>query len=980
MMDFKEKPHLLWLGLAVAVLLVESGLFYSIWMANAESNRWAVHTHLVSEKIDTVFEALLDAETGQRGYLLTRRAQYLEPYQKALQTIPGLLDDLRNLTADNRLQQSRLEALRPLIDERLAVLEKAIAVRRAGDPIDYTDLLSTDRGKQVMDHIRLVIQQMKAEELSLWSQRNDKRVVTAGAMLVVMASGAVLLLIVLLLGVRAIERNATARAVAESAEKRHREWLQTVLAGIGDGVMAISPDGFITLMNPVAAQLTGWSLTEARAQPIDVVFKIVNEETGVAVENPALQAIREGRVISLAGHTVLVSQDGKHIPLEDSGSPIVDPAGNLLGAVLVFHDVTEQRRAQAAVRESEAQFRTLANAIPQLCWMANADGWITWYNERWYDYTGTSSEQVKGWDWQSVHDPAVLPVVLERWKNSIAKGEPFGMVFPLRGSDGTFRSFLTRVMPVIDEHGKVARWFGTNTDVSDQLRVEEELRRSEERLRAALQASHTGTWHWDMPTDEFELYENCAKLFDFPSGRQLRSSEEFLSLIHPDDLARVAAGIERSKKKGANLELEFRVIWPNGSVHWLLDRGVAYFDLQGRPEYMTGACMEITDRKREEESFHQAQKLESVGMLAGGIAHDFNNLLVGVIGNASLAQKMLPEGSDAAGLLDAVVKAGEQGAHLTRQLLAYAGKGRFVLELLNLSDLIPEMIGLVQPSISKKIALQMELDGELRPIRADRGQVQQVIMNLVLNAAEAIGSNAGMISVKTRGCDIQEEGSRQNGLGLVSQPGNYILVEVSDTGCGIDEPTKAKIFDPFFSTKFQGRGLGLAAVSGIVRGHNGAISVDSSPGKGSVFTVLFPAAEGSAQVSATQPRDATLRGTGTILVVDDEEMVRGLVKRALEQYGYKVLVAESGITAIDLFKRHPEDIMLVVLDLSMPDMGGEEALPELLKIRPNVKVIVSSGYSESETMRLFAGQHVCGFLQKPFSFARLAEKVKECLS
>lgn len=980
MMDFKEKPHLLWLGLAIAVLLVESGLFYSIWMTNAASNRAAVHTHQVSETIDASFEALLEAEAGQRGYLLTGRAEYLEPYQKALRTIPGLLEQLRNLNSENRIQQSRIEALRPLIDERLAGLERAIALRRAEGSVDYTDLLATDRGKQVMDQVRMLIQQMKAEELSLWNQRNRKGVVTAGAMLFVMAVGAVLLLSVLLISARAIERNVTARAVAESAEKRHREWLQTVMAGIGDGVIAISPDGFVTLMNPVAAQLTGWSLQEAKGQQIGTVFNVVNEETGLVVENPALQAIRDGRIVALSNNTVLVARDGKHIPLDDSGSPIVDPAGNLLGAVLVFHDVTEQRRAQSAVRESESQFRTLANAIPQLCWIANADGWISWYNDRWYDYTGTSRDQVEGWNWQSVHDPAVLPAVLKRWKTSIATGELFDMVFPLRGSDGTFRSFLTRVMPVIDEHGKLARWFGTNTDISDQLRVEEELRRSDERLRAALQASHTGTWHWDMRSDEFELYENCAALFGVSSDQKLRSSEEFLALIYPDDVARVTAGIERSKATGSNVEQEFRVIWPNGSVHWLLDRGVAYFDTQGRPAYMTGACMEITERKREEASFHQAQKLESVGMLAGGIAHDFNNLLVGVIGNASLAQKMLPEGSEAAGLLDTVVKAGEQGAHLTRQLLAYAGKGRFVLELLNLSDLIPEMIGLVQPSISKKIALQLELDGELPSIRADRGQVQQVIMNLVLNAAEAIGSNAGMISVKTRSCDIEEIDKRQNGSRLESRPGNFVRVEVSDTGCGIDATTKAKIFDPFFSTKFQGRGLGLAAVSGIVRGHNGTIAVESTPGRGSVFTVLFPAAEGAASVSPAQPRDASLQGTGTILVVDDEEMVRGLVKRALEQYGYKVLVAECGITAIDLFKRYPEDIMLVVLDLSMPDMGGEEALPELLKIRPSVKVIVSSGYNESETMRLFVGQQVCGFLQKPFSFTRLAQKVKECLS
>jgi PAS domain S-box-containing protein len=388
---------------------------------------------------------------------------------------------------------------------------------------------------------------------------------------------------------------------------------------------------------------------------------------------------------------------------------------------------------------------------------------------------------------------------------------------------------------------------------------------------------------------------------------------------------------------------------------------------------------DITERKKAEERLWQAQKLESIGLLAAGVAHDFNNLLVGVIGNASIAQQLLPLGHDAVELLQSVLSSGEQLAHLTRQMLAYSGKGRFVVEPLKLSDLIPEMSSLIEPSISKKIALQFELERDLPLVEVDRGQMQQVFMNLVLNAAEAIGSDAGLISVKTGLQFVDQAYIRRNPGAAELHPGNYVCLEVRDTGCGMDEATKARIFDPFFTTKFTGRGLGLAAVAGIVRGHKGAITVGSAPGKGSRFTVLIRAAEGAPVVLPVAASGADLHGTGTILVVDDEAGVRLMTEKALEHYGYKVLVAAGGLAAIDVFKRFPGDISLVVLDLSMPGMGGEEALPELRKLRPNVKIVVSSGYGEAETMKLFVGQGVSAFIQKPFTSIQLAEKVKMAL-
>jgi CheY-like chemotaxis protein len=329
--------------------------------------------------------------------------------------------------------------------------------------------------------------------------------------------------------------------------------------------------------------------------------------------------------------------------------------------------------------------------------------------------------------------------------------------------------------------------------------------------------------------------------------------------------------------------------------------------------------------------------------------------------------------------METVVKTGEQAAHLTRQMLAYSGKGKFLVESLDLSALARDIIELVRPSIPKKVVVNLELDGALPAIEADRGQVQQILMNLAINAAEAIGSHAGQVTVMTGTQVVDDDYLRRHPDAAELPPGRYVVLEVRDTGCGMDSAVKTKIFDPFFSTKFTGRGLGLAAVAGIVRGHKGAIVVTSAPGRGSTFSVLFPPAAQPAKEAPAAAPSHIAQGSGVVLVVDDEQIVRDMAQRVLERHGYTVLVADGGLAAIDILKRRPGKVDMVLLDLSMPGMSGEETLPELRKIRPEVKVLVSSGYSESEAMIMFRGQRVSGFLQKPYSSAVLADKVNRAL-
>ncbi len=434
----------------------------------------------------------------------------------------------------------------------------------------------------------------------------------------------------------------------------------------------------------------------------------------------------------------------------------------------------------------------------------------------------------------------------------------------------------------------------------------------------------------------------------------------------------------RTAQPVRNCELE--LVFDDGTSRRLFGHAMPVLDGAGRAQGGVCALIDITDLKRMEERLRHAQKLESIGLLAGGIAHDFNNILVAIVGNASLACEMLGAAGPVRDLLDQVIRSGEQAAHLTRQMLAYAGKGRFIIEPVSLSEAGRDTMALVRPSISKKISIHLDLAPELPAVEADPSQVQQVVMNLVLNAAEAIGDAAGLITLRTAAVDLDEAAARADLDGYEVAPGRYVSIEVRDTGCGMDSPTRARMFDPFFTTKFTGRGLGLAAVDGIVRAHKGAMRVTTAPGHGSTFVALFPAWDvRPAATAARRPDTHDLAGAGTVLVVDDDRAVRELAARTLELYGYSVLGAQDGPDAIALFNKECGRVDVVILDLSMPGMSGEEVLPELQKIRADVPVIVSSGYSEPEALRLFAGARVAGFIQKPYTTRQVAQKVKSVL-
>lgn len=467
------------------------------------------------------------------------------------------------------------------------------------------------------------------------------------------------------------------------------------------------------------------------------------------------------------------------------------------------------------------------------------------------------------------------------------------------------------------------------------------------------------------------------------------SREELLGAKLPDLLGPAGvAGFDEAARKldAAEAYLRETTHRRRSGDEFPVEVSARRFSLGGRP-HLQLIVRDISERKRAEEErrrleqqFQQSQRLESLGRLAGGIAHDFNNVLMAVLGHAELALAELPSASRARDDLREIVNASHRAAELCRQMMAYSGRGHLQTEAVDLVQLVGGMVHLLSSVMSKKVLLNLNLDKNLPPIEGDPSQIDQVIMNLVLNASEAIGERSGVITISAGAMECSKEYLRGTYLDEELPAGLYVTLEVSDTGSGMSKETLARLFEPFFSTKAGGRGLGLAAVLGIVRAHKGAIKVYSELGKGTTFKLLFPAAlDGSAANRAQREAVSSWKGRGVVLLVDDEETIRALGRRMLETLGFEVLVAADGRETVQVYRENLGRITLVLLDLTMPRMNGEETFRELRSLDPGVRVVLSSGYMENDVATRFAGKGLAGFIQKPYTLTALAEKLRAVL-
>ncbi len=612
-------------------------------------------------------------------------------------------------------------------------------------------------------------------------------------------------------------------------------------------------------------------------------------------------------------------------------------------------------------------------AIPDLLFELDENGK---YIDLWAQDTALLAAQKKALIGHKVNE--VLPPdaalhVMAAIREAEEKGTSKGQIIKLQLEHGSVHWFELSTSK--KQHiGRYSHFLMLSRDITNRKQIEEALRESEERHRLFFENAPIGIIHYSNKGIITAVNEVMASTFG--------SSREKLAGLDIDNIPNKKFAEEVYKSlngKSGYFEGEYSSY--TGKKTSYIRANCIPIKEKGEILAGVGIVEDITERKHAEDErlkfekqILHAQKLESLGVLAGGIAHDFNNILTSVIGNADLALRRINPESPAVDNLQSIGKAAARAADLAKQMLAYSGKGKFVIGKHDINDLLEEMLHILQVSISKKAVLRLTLTRPLPPIEADATQIRQIIMNLVINASEAIGNKSGVIAINTGCMDCDRSYLKDVWLDENLTDGLYVFIEIADSGCGMDKETLTKLFDPFFTTKFTGRGLGMAAVLGIVRSHKGAIKIYSEPDKGSTFKILLPASDKPTDIFNHDYRNDHWKGSGTVLLVDDEETVRGIGAEMLKELGFDVVTANDGCEALEVYKTGT-DFRFVILDLTMPHMDGEQCYRELRMLNPDVKVILSSGFSESEITQKFAGKGLAGFIQKPYKLSVLQEGI-----
>lgn len=639
--------------------------------------------------------------------------------------------------------------------------------------------------------------------------------------------------------------------------------------------------------------------------------------------------------------------------------------------------VIQRKRAEEALRISEERFRLAVDNIPDTFVIYDAARRFQFVNARGVHLSGYSVEQIIGRTDEELFPDKVTAGYLPALKLAVETRTPQTVECNLPLPSGTFIIAATYI-PLLDENGEIRQILGITHDITRRRQAEDALRDSEERFRQIADNIAEVFYVHDVGlTDMLYVSPAYEKIWGRTCESVYNDVESFIRAIHLEDRQRVADA-KRVILRGERRE-EYRVIRPDGSMRWVRDRAFPVTDHSGEVYLVTGLAEDITEQRQLGEQLRQSQKLEAVGRLAGGVAHDFNNLLTAILGYSQLLLKSVPPTNSLHRMVNEIHRAGERAASLTTQLLAYSRRQMLQPKVFNLNDVVADLNKMLKQVIGEHVNLVTVPDPNLGYVKADPGQIEQVILNLAVNARDAM-PGGGNLTVKTFNVEI--ESVKVAGRHPVP-PGEYVLLTVIDTGCGMDPDTCSKIFEPFFTTKELGKGtgLGLAMVYGIVKQSGGHILVDSEVGRGSTFRIFLPRATDAPDVKDSRTgTQETPRGSETILLVEDEPSVQLLAAVVLRKLGYTVLEASNGAEALRLVEREPSrQIDLLLTDVVMPKVGGREMAARLAMTRPNLRVLYMSGYTDETLFDQDESGLRAGFLQKPFSPHDLGTKIRQTL-
>ncbi len=759
-----------------------------------------------------------------------------------------------------------------------------------------------------------------------------------------------------------IIQDITKRKHLEEAQRLSEEKYRDLIDKMPDGFYKSTHEGKFIDINPAMVKILGYGSKE-ELLAIDIKSQLYFSEKdreSAAIE----EKFNEMSIFRLK------KKDGSEIWVEDNGRHILDEKGNVLYHEGILRDVTMRTRAEEALHKSEEKYRMLVEKMPDGVYKSTHEGKFLEVNPAMVRILGYDSKE----ELLAIDIKKQLYFAEEERESAALEEKHSEMaVFRLRKKDGSEIWVEDNGRQVLDDQGNVLYHDGILRDVTERKQAEQALLQSEKLLRESQNVAHLGSYVIHLKSG---LWIRSKILNDILGINETYdpSLEGLLSLIHPDFVKHVSNQLDECIAKKRRFDLEYKIIRKNeGTERWVHSLGDFEFDTQYNVVRIFGTIQDITEAKKLEERLIQSQKLEGLGTLAGGIAHDFNNLLAILLGNAELLKLNVAHDPKLKNYVDHIIDVANRGASISKQLLLFSRQSDVNLKPISLSKLIDEVITMLRHFIPKTIEIVSDIQVENGLINGDAGHIHQVLLNLCLNAKDAMGET-GTLRIAERTVDadvIRDKFSKE-------AEGQYVSISIHDTGSGIETDIVQKIFDPFFTTKEKGKGsgLGLSIVDGLVRSHSGFIDVQSEKGSGAVFTLYFPVVSNLA-VEESPQIESRLTTNKIFLVVDDEADIREILKEFLEGSGGKVRLASDGFEALDIYTKEKENIDVVITDLGMPRMSGEELSRRLKQVNPNVKVIVASGYLDRAMRESIIMSGVHDIINKPFKFSELSEILKK---